>query len=323
MKNILLPFLLLLAGEAAMGQNLVQNPTFANYDICPDAHSQIERCQHWRAPTVFVSTDYFHECNNTLPGTTGLYGVPSNIGSGYQPSSSGSYIGLFTFVSTDTKEYAATDLPPLLPGESYRVVMVVSLFNGSMYGVDGLGAYFYNLKKPDTNSYTLITHTPQIDYSWYGAITDTQNWVTLVDTFVADSAYEHMVIGCFKADAAQTKTIVDASKPAHSYYFIDSMAVERILPPSTIVNKNQKMSLEARIYPQPFTDRAIVDIAQVTGAGTYELNLYNIQGKLVRRIDGLGAGQTAIYRAGLASGIYFYEVHSHGAAVYRGKVIVE
>jgi hypothetical protein len=191
---------------SASAQNLVPNPNFALFDDCPAGFGELNNCKYWYNPT-FSNPDYFSTCHDTLSGSSHIVGVPINA-YGTQSSISGAYLGISTFADgwVDEREYAGVDIPILLPGAKYRVLMTVSLSDYSYYATRPPDVLFY--KNMDTFIATtfLLARTPQVVFSAAGHITEKVYWVTVIDSFIADSAYTRMMIGNFSNDAATTKT---------------------------------------------------------------------------------------------------------------------
>jgi hypothetical protein len=306
---------LLLFGTAA-AQNIVPNPGFVAYDTCPNSFSQIARCTGWRSANK-GTPDYYNSC------VSSAVGVPVNI-NGYQASSDNAYAGVYSFAQGGGQpEYITIGIPALQIGITYTVKINVSLADSATYGCDGLGVFFYINRRPDTASVALIPFTPQVDYSSLGAITDKSNWVTLSKTFVADSAYTHIVIGSFKAEAALTK-VLDTAKAAHTiytpfaYYFIDSVI---IAPPFNLDVSDAAPQLNAAIYPNPFAGSCTVWLGSAYSLPC-ELSIYNIQGSLVRKVSNITGRQTVIEQEGLQTGIYYYQLRNASDVIHTGKLVV-
>lgn len=249
MKQILMLFLSIPLVSTA--QNIVLNPNFSEYVTCPPSQSQINLCKYWYNVT-YNTPDYWHACNPHP-----FYGYPGNF-PGHQISSSNAMVGAFTFSSDfpNIREYFGADIPALTIGDIYKVTVRVSLGDTMGYGTNGLGVFFYVDAKPDTTLKGRIPVTPQIDYSSYGVIADKVNWTTLTANFVADSAFTHMVLGNFKLDNSILFVSVPPSWNAYaktSYYYYDSVSVERIGKASVVSTPNKS---NIRIYPSP-TDKTL------------------------------------------------------------------
>ncbi len=222
MKKFLLSLTLLAGIYSATAQNLVPNGNFETITSCPSSFSQTTNAPPWRAYHGGTS-DLLNVCGSPSVG------VPSNT-FGYQfPASGNGYAGGYAFSSVSSTsgytEYLATTMSPMVIGATYEVSMSVSLSNLSGYGTNGMAMWFYD--NGPTTSITgsaSLTNTPQVFFLSYGNLTDTQNWVRLVATFTADSAYDNLVIGKFTPPSGLT-TAVAGGPQSWAYYYVDSVVV--------------------------------------------------------------------------------------------------
>jgi hypothetical protein len=326
MKKPLLFACVLVAMNAGAQTNLAPNPSFESYTTCPTGINggQGITTTHW---SVLTGTpEYYHPCN------TNYVGVPTNI-SGYQnPSHGTAYMGLYTYNNAgqaDNKEYIVatvgnSEIGGLQVGMQYKVSLDVSLAEYSTTAGDGIGVLFYKNglgANYDTSwmDWT-IQRTPQIDYTKYGTITDTVNWVTLVDTFLADSPYTSVVIGGFKT-RAQMDTINIKNKPGFfrtAYYFIDNFKIQPIIPASV----NDVATVQAHVYPNPMKEHAILRFDN-EGRRAYDLNLSNTLGQIVLRRTDIQGNEVKIEKAGLPAGIYYFTLSTGGTVAAKGKFVIE
>jgi gliding motility-associated-like protein len=209
----LLSFLLFVWTTIVTAQ--IKTPSFAKYNRCPISFSSVSYCVGWRQPT-HGTCDYFNQCS-----PNNFVDVPNNH-FGTQDNAIHAYTGLLTLSTFDYKEYIGTRIQPLTVGQTYTMTITVSLSDSSSIATDGLGTLFttYPISLMTTNTIPL---TPQVDYSSYGPITDKVNWVTLTKTFVADSAYTHLTVGCFKPSSSLVTTPVPGgitNAPPYCYYYI-------------------------------------------------------------------------------------------------------
>ncbi len=304
-----LPLLLLLQANIGYCQNIVPNPSFENYTSCPTDIGQITRAAPWKSEhATSASTDYFNACNDTLAATPAAdMGVPENL-VGKQASSGKGYIGLMTFgwsVLPNYREYARVAIPALEIGAVYRVYLKVSLSDRCEYGTNGMGVLFYKLR--NFAFVTLINAAPQIDYGFAGNITDTTNWVSLVDTFTADSSYTNMILGNFKNDATTLATPMKSGGwiPGNAYYYIDSVAVEKVADPSVSVKETLRQGLG--LYPNPVHHTLHVSVSE----GVNSVVITNAVGQVVMAPYSLPKrGKEALLEiAHLPAGVYFIRVN--------------
>lgn len=226
MRNLSFIFLWLFFYPALLhGQNLVSNGNFDISTSCPSYLNQLFRCPGWIQHHNGTS-DYF----NTCAAQSSSVSIPSNY-FGSQPALNGTgYMGLLTYSQStfnDFKEYIEAEITPTVKGVPYEVSMFVSLSEKSAFATNDLGVFFYKDFVPERNSYNLPP-PPQISYSNYGSITDKNNWVRLSKMFIADSAYEHIVIGGFSRynTMALTPVPVVGQSMNSAYYYIDSVVIK-------------------------------------------------------------------------------------------------
>lgn len=204
--------------------NHVINGNFDVVSTCPVNLSQANRCSGWRSYSN-GTPDYFNSC-----ASSGMVDVPLNF-VGFQYAASGNgYMGGYYYtagINNSYKEYIAGKMTPLTPGKSYEVSLSVSLANTSHYGTNDLGIFFYDSGANSINTQNVIPFTPQVSYSSYGPIMDTSSWVRLSKIFVADSAYDNIVIGGFMNYNSLTTNSL-GSNGNDAYYYIDSVVVRQV-----------------------------------------------------------------------------------------------
>lgn len=199
------------------GQNIIPNGNFEIYYPCPLTVAQLNSTlTGW---TSVNSADYYNACS-TGPDV----GVPVN-NAGYQSAASGNgYVGILDYSPLNYREYVTRTIPPLIVNAQYEVSMSVSLGDNCAYGSNGLGVYFYM----PTYSSTFLYKTPQVSFSGYGPITDKTNWVRVSGTFIADTAFNNIIIGGFKDNNTITYASAGTGTFASAYYYIDSVVVKLI-----------------------------------------------------------------------------------------------
>lgn len=314
-------------------QNLVPDHSFEDYDSCPKMHTNYGfelSLKHWFSPTL-ASPDYHNACNNS-PAGNNVVGVPLNI-RGYQAASDSNgyvFIGTWdTITLFDYKEYVSCRLTgceaencPLTPGKYYRVSIDVSLPNRCNIACDGLGVYFFTDTLPasyKTAWMTTLPFTPQIDYTPYGAITDTMNWVTLVDTFRADSAYTYMVIGGVTPENSQTRIRVSSDNPIDfSGYYLDNVKVEEV----TVTGVQHIELPQLTIAPNPVRDYSVWRLSQYN-ADPYSISLCNTIGQTVWQRSNVRDKELVFERRSLPAGIYYYQLRMKGKPTLQGKMVLE
>jgi hypothetical protein len=298
---------------------ILSDPGFESFSVCPQYSNGGTdfKCTTWQSARY--SPDYYNSCC-----TTGHAGVPLND-LGYQPAFKGNgYIGVYMYndlsPSSNDIEYVMAEIPRMEKDEEYVVTMRVSLANVSPYGVDGFGALFttYGKPAPDIWSLNYDNYTPQANFSSYGAITDTVNWVTLTKNVIADSAYNTILIGNFKPKAAVTKQIAAGYNGPYgwdfAYYYIDEVTVEK---KSGMSVAGTKAGVEARIYPNPMADEATIRFSN-GNKDLYTLQVINAQGCVVKKIENITGNSVKINRENMPSGVYVFRLANEQGLVAQG-----
>lgn len=213
----------LLFGQAALGQNLVLNPSFEEfeggcYDVDPWELSL------WDAPECGGYPAYFTECNNE---SSSWSGVPYNQG-GYEPAHSGqAYNLIHTFAYTEEGgnlgSYLSIDLSePLVAGQEYCIALWMSLAEQSSFRTSTLHAFLW---------YGLPTMCNGNDSLWddYAAVTfntsevDTAGWYLIEGTFTASGSESNLTLGSFLYGPEIDTTFLEWHLPPYtaSYYVDD------------------------------------------------------------------------------------------------------
>ncbi len=224
MRRLPLLFCYILVTITSFAQNSVPNGNFETYTSCPNNHDQALLCSGWFKCNN-SSPDYYNVCGS------GNAAVPVNLFGVQAPVSGQGYMGLINgagnaIVGGAQSEYVGHGIFTLQVGITYEVSMSVSLADNSTYACDGLGVYFY--RTPNATISTgpaLLSATPQVSFSSYGAITDTAGWTRVVNTFDPDSAYDNLVIGGYKSTSL-TGFINAWGNNTYAYYYIDSVVVQ-------------------------------------------------------------------------------------------------
>lgn len=90
----------------------------------------------------------------------------------------------------------------------------------------------------------------------------------------------------------------------------------------TISNvKELANEINYKLYPNPFSDKALLDFPSVKEKTT--LNLYNTSGQIVKTITNITGGQAVIYRENLSSGLYYFVLQSENKIIAKGKLIAK
>ena len=263
MKKLYTTLMTLLCAALCHAQvNMVPNCSFEQYSICPNAFSQITNSNGWNMFTN-GSSDFFHSC-----ATVTQIDVPTNT-FGTEPAAHGdAYAGFYAGTNTSSyKEYISRAITPLTVGHMYSVTIYASLADNSTHGTDDLGVFFWQNGPASYATTANPAVTPQVTYASLGAVTNKVGWTKLTKTFVADSPYANIAIGCFSANTAMNMT---ATPPGTlpSYYYVDSISI--VLANGIIMNPVSTMMCRGDVIQVPFT---------LVGGGTFYLpsNIFTLQ----------------------------------------------
>lgn len=316
MKKLLLFFLLIFSltfckVHPTYGQtNLVPNPSFEQYSSCPNVQCGISLAAGWYS--AGYSPDYYNTC------ASWPFGVPTN-GVGYQyPASGNAYAGIGTWGFV-LREYLTAELiSPLETGEKYFVSFKASRVDRFVYcGHNKIGALFstisYNLGNDSCNNIPgLLPHDFAHVYSTQ-IITDTANWTTISGSFIADSAYQYIIIGNH-FDDNNTDTICWGSNMG-SYYLIDDIYVSKDSI-NGITQDNTEQSVA--IYPTVTSDIVFV---QINIPAKASIKIYDLLGKLITTQTVLPLALNIISIQEYDPGIYLMSVEIDNKIITK-KIIV-
>jgi OOP family OmpA-OmpF porin len=302
MKNLLILSMIILP-SILNGQNLAQNPSFEDTLQCPNFPQPfINYATNWSS--FGGSPDYFNICANS---SLGLLGVPYN-GAGYQmPLNGNAYAGLMTWyvnAGSSIREYQGVQLTQNLTiGVKYFASCYIS--NADSVGFNSSSNNFGI--KFSTVSYSNTAQSIQVLMNNFShihsdsVINNKLTWIRIAGSFIADSAYQYLVLGNFYDDA---HTIVDTVPPISqtgSYYYIDAVCVstDSIYDSLWTSIKTLKREIEKEIFPNPTKDEIWVS--------------NNYDSKVIRITDIVGKN---ILTRQLIFGLNKIEISSIAAGMY-------
>jgi hypothetical protein len=239
MKGLILIVCFVLAAFArAEGQvNYVLNPSFEEHTQCPDQWDQIKYAKYWSpidttAVDPFCSADYCNTCSSSY-----FTSIPSN-GSFYQwPRTGNGMIQhmMYYYMSEPSRDYSQGRLrSTLIAGKSYCVTFFVNLEEISEYAVNHIGAYLDDGSidiGQDSVGCSAVQNafTPQVYTNT--VITDTQNWVKIEGSFIANGSEKFITLGNFFTNAQTTLINTYYANNGGSVYLIDDVClIESDLP---------------------------------------------------------------------------------------------
>lgn len=332
---VLLGCLLLFVALRCEAQgNLVPNPSMEENSACPIVwgFQEFSKPLHWEKWNN--SPDYFHTCAGSLGGPDTLIGIPQN-GFGYQEAFHGeAYIGMFAWNSgnTEFREYPGCQLvEPLIIGEAYFLSFWTNVAGGTSYG----GSDFHT-RHACNNIGMLFTIESNI---WAGStgpafpvreyahlssnevLDDVENWIQVSGWFLADSAYNYLVLGNFFGNALTTTVDLAPDLPTNStgaYYYVDKVCVA--LQPEHCDLANAVVPLDVprfQLHPIPASDQIYIRSSEFLEA---QWKVYDMTGRWIGTGDFKNEG-TTIQVDQWPDGQYLLVI-SNGEYTSRSKFIV-
>jgi len=234
--------LFFLYGIFAQGQNLVKNPSFEDYNACPDGLGTFKSdVISWSTPTE-GSTDYFNTCSTAM-------GIPDNF-NGSQPSKFGEgYAGMYLYAPGDYREYMQAELAQkLVKGEKYILSFYISRAEKSDYSITDIQVLFSQEKidlpiKKELSKMQLSRigenrfHWVQIPNTKF--YSESRDWILVSTEFTAEGHENFMTLGNFKNNRTTKLRQNRSGSNKGAYYYVDMVSLEASSPKGYILNKPQ------------------------------------------------------------------------------------
>ncbi|MBN8697362.1 MAG: T9SS type A sorting domain-containing protein [Bacteroidetes bacterium] len=322
MKKLLPFFIVFYFTCNLFGQNLVPNPNLEDTVFCPWAENQL--------PLSWVcfgrSPDYLNSCSSAL-------NVP-NTPTGYHPAHSGvGMIGVFTYVNPsssgwpDYREFVGIQLASTLSvGQKYYMSFFMSFARRypigmatNAIGTDKLGLKFSTVPYSETTPPALDNFSHLYTDSIY---TDTLQWIKVSGSFIADSAYNYLMLGNF-FDEANTDTLYFGGPnnwTNESYYFLDDICVttdSMFNETWTGINDLEQNNEKLNIYPNPSND--IIKIS--TTSYIEEIYLTNCLGQTVYQAESKNKNTTEIDISAFSQGLYILKIKTENS-FYSRQILI-
>jgi hypothetical protein len=319
-----LGFVALLRCEA---QNLVPNPGFEDTDSCTFGLG-LGALHHWYSANG--TPDHLQSCQPY--GTAN--GLPLNLFTFQQPFEGNSCVGIFTYHQNgldEQREWIMTPLvEPMVPGQTYYCSFRANAgFGGNAQypqiwlANDKVGMLFTMQDRPwlwgdpepsRPNTAHLLHPT---------VLSDTVGWSLVSGSFVADSAYQYLMIGQFFSNAL-TDTVHFASPGSvfpwypRAYTLIDGLCVSSNPKGCELAQAVEELQATLVIlYPNPASDALVI-----AGAGGALGTVLDALGRVVWQ--GRALGERHVLQVGhWARGSYTLRVESRRGVEFHKFVLVE
>ena len=267
-------------------QNLVYNGSFEDHDTCLAVlgfYTDTDGPLGWFSASG--SPDYYQGC---LPNGSGN-GIPQSYFT-YQYAQDGEYfVGLGTYqLPTGLREYIMTELvQPLVIGQTYYVSFYASAaWNGTepnpqhYIASSNLGALFTMQPRPWSigEAWPVPGNFAHVYHPW--VIADTVNWVLVSGSFVADSAYQYVMLGNhFNNALTDTVHFAQYAWLPKAYTLIDNVCIstDPLGCPLALTGPQEEPTAELRLFPNPGQDEVFL-----SGAGNdAEVRVMDALGRLM------------------------------------------
>lgn len=233
-------FVAILYSPFSKSQNLVINPSFEEYNTCPNALANYnEFVSKWSTPTQ-SSPDYFNGCSKKMNIPKTYQGMQASIfGNGFS--------GIHTYIPNGTpdvingyREYIIGMLSETLEkGKEYKVSFYINLSDKSKYAIKSIDimfseenyyskinteiSYFSKNKKEKHLKFKILNIENNNFY------TDKENWIQLSQNFIATGFENFIIIGNFNDNLLTESTVIkEYFLKEMAYYYIDMVAVKLV-----------------------------------------------------------------------------------------------
>jgi hypothetical protein len=279
-KHKITSIILIIFSLNSYSQNLVPNGNFESYDLCPDFWCQISYCTSWNS--FRATPDYYNTCSTSSDF------APPNCYYGFQyPHSGNAYAGFacYYIYSVNYRELMGANLlSPLVFKQKYFISFYVNMGGGenskNTIAINKMGVKFSTIPYSESNPAPIDNFA---HFYTNTIINDTVNWVKISGSFVADSAYNYIIIGNFFNDSlTDTLNLETVNENESAYYFIDDICVstDSLYCENWLgIDKNNDKNEEISIYPNPATELITLQSEQVMNG---KISIFNNLGLEVK-----------------------------------------
>ena len=242
MRRLLLLFTLCCSGSL-IAQNLVKNPSFEQYEECPNSLGTFhEHVSHWTTPTQ-GSTDYFNSCSAVM-------GAPENFNGIQHPKVGNAYAGIYFYAPGDYREYVQVSLTrKLRKGETYELTFYLSLAEGSDFAVKDFGVvlgyqpFQLNTRKNLSKGKLYQSKGNQFqsfEINLEEFHEDKSTWLLVKTEFEAKGFERYLVLGNLR-DNRTTRKVQTKRKESKkgAYYYLDMVSLK-----SNSTTKNKEIEVK-------------------------------------------------------------------------------
>ncbi|MBS1612140.1 MAG: T9SS type A sorting domain-containing protein [Bacteroidetes bacterium] len=170
------------------------------------------------------------------------------------------------------------------------------------------------------------SHQPcRYEVSGTGILTFTFDPIYLVDSATNEEASKGYVNYSIKKKAS-TQVGEVIQNTAHIYFdynpaIVTNTTENEVTTLVSIRDIKASAKLNAKVYPNPFTEDAVIETSDALHNA--RLVISNVNGQIVQQYQGDGISKWHISKQGLAQGMYTFAIYSGGIVKIRGKLIAE
>lgn len=215
----------------AQSVNLVNNPSFEEFEKCPQDYTPQDHSHKlipgWGYPTI-ATPDYFNRCS---PSRADGVSVPKNFAGESEPRTGDAYVGAILSGTDDGyREYIQGTLSePLKEGKKYCITYYYKLASYSKFAVDQLSFYFSDIEiKSGVN--VNLPYKPQMNNTQGLFLDNIDEWEEVCTVYTAEGGESFFIIGNFKSYSntnyvATDKNMKNLRNKSYAYYFFDDISV--------------------------------------------------------------------------------------------------
>ncbi len=318
MQKFIFIFSFLLIANFSFAQlNLVPNPSFEDTLGCPQGYPDLDtKCQFWKS--FRITPDYINNCSSVC-GYYNQYGYQ-------QPHFGQAYAGFAAYQTSipDSREHIGIQLVlPLVIGIKYFASFYISpAFNvQANIACNKIGLLATTYPYTDPNGTNVLPNNCTIKTDTI--VRDTLLWYRISGTFIADSAYQYIVIGSFFNDTSiDTLHFPNLAFGNYlSYYYLDDVCLTiDSLYNETWTGLNEPIihNTQIIIFPNPTSD--ILNIKGIDNIN--EIQILNSLGQITRKMKAHGENDIQFSLSNIPSGIYFIKIKTNDNYYFKQFSII-
>jgi OOP family OmpA-OmpF porin len=297
--------------------NLVPNPSFEEYNTCPEFGNQlIESVNLWKSPNT-NSPDYFNSCVTVQNG----HSIPQNV-YGFQEARTGdAYAGIRSMAGADgnnIREYIQIELTEILiQNNTYKIDFFVSLADNSMYSCNDIGVFLSQNDVFQNNDLNMNYNPQVINNTIENKLNDKTDWIKISLNYLASGNERFITIGNFKSnDLSDTTHLNDGTTYNTSYHYIDDVSI--ILNAENSLNEVKYNKL--KVFPNPVFDNLVIEVENILFDEIKFFNCVGTEMKINLKIEDLNNGNKMLNLNYLTKGVYFLKF-IYGNEIITKKII--